>query len=51
MVRGINFIEETEGIACLLGNCWYTYTIFENFIFSQRGNNLHENKMKFKNLG
>lgn len=45
MVRGINFFEGTKD--CLLGNYWYTNTIFGNFNFSQRGNNLQENKMKF----
>ena len=51
MVRGINFIHEAKEIECLQGNFWYTYTIFADFIFSQRGNNLQEKKMKFKNLG
>ena len=50
MVKGINFIEETK-IYCLLKHRWYIYTIYKNCIFSQRGNNLQENKMKVRNLG
>ena len=51
MVKGINFTGETKEIYCLLKHRWYIYTIYKNCIFSQRGNNLQENKMKVRNLG